>query len=86
MTPWERLAAEIPEELLHACAAIGRHDEIAARIAQRFGGISDTLLASASSEHPSDMPPDLIQDIQRLPTPFSGFSGGLPAAHAHSEQ
>ena len=78
---WDRMAAEIPDALLHACAAIGRHDEIAARIAERFGGISDTLLASSSSEHPSDLPADVIEDIKHLAVPFSGFI----AAPARSE-
>ncbi|MGR8921336.1 MAG: TIGR03617 family F420-dependent LLM class oxidoreductase [Gammaproteobacteria bacterium] len=77
---WDRLAAEVPDDLVHACAAVGRHDEIAAVVEQRFGGLSDTLLASASYEHPSDLPPDVIEDITRIATPFRGFA--RPAAGA----
>jgi probable F420-dependent oxidoreductase len=71
---WDKLAAEIPDDFLYACAAIGRHDEIAPIIAARFSGISDTLQASASYEQPSDLPPDLLQDLKRLPTKFGGFA------------
>ncbi|MEM1161958.1 MAG: TIGR03617 family F420-dependent LLM class oxidoreductase [Pseudomonadota bacterium] len=69
---WDKIAAEVPDDLLHACAAIGRHDEIAAMIKARFGGVSDTVFASSSSEVQSDLPPDVIQDIQQIPTAFRG--------------
>ena len=68
---WSEIAAEIPDELLHACAAIGRHDEIAGLIERRFGGMSDAVFAAMSSEVRSDLPPDVIQDIRRLPTAFT---------------
>jgi len=70
---WDDLAGEIPDELLHEFAAIGRHDQIAAEIESRFGAVSDTVAASASATMAGDMPPDLIQDIQRIETPFKGF-------------
>jgi len=69
---WDKIAAEVPDELLHHCAAIGRHDEISAKVEQRFGGISDTVFASVSTDIPSDLPPDLIQDLQRIPSAFQG--------------
>lgn len=69
---WDQIAAEVPDDLLHACCAAGRHDEIAGVIEERFGGISDTLFASISTDIPSDFPPDLIQDIQRIPSVFKG--------------
>ena len=69
---WDKIAAEVPDDLLHACAAIGRHDEIAAMIKARFGGVSDTVFASSSSEVQSDLPPDVIRDIQQIPTTFRG--------------
>lgn len=69
---WDKLAGEISDDLLHLCAAIGRHDEIVPKIEARFGGISDTVLASASAEIAGDMPPDLLQDIQRIPAVFKG--------------
>ncbi len=72
---WDQLAAAVPDELLHACAAVGRHDEIAGVIAKRFGGLSDTVQASASYEQPSDLPAEVLQDIIALPSAFAGFRG-----------
>lgn len=70
---WDDLAGEIPDDLVHEFAVVGRHDEIAARIEQRFGHVSDAINASNSPTMAGDMPPDLIQDIQRIKTPFTGF-------------
>ena len=71
---WDALAKEVPDRLLEACTASGRHDQIADAIAARFGGLTDTVHASASSEQPSDMPAEVIAKIQRLPAAFTGFA------------
>ena len=73
---WDALAQEIPDRLLEACTAIGRHDEIASAIDKRFGGLVDTVHASASSEQPSDMPAEVIAQVQALPAAFKGFHSG----------
>ena len=53
---------------------MGRHDEIAEAIRGRFGGISDAVYDSASSELLGGLPADVIQDIQRIPSSFTGFT------------
>ena len=70
---WDKLSAEVSDDVLRLFAAIGRHDEIAAQIEDRFGGLTDTVLASTSSQVTADFPPGLITDIQGIATPFSGF-------------
>ncbi len=70
---WDALAAEIPDETLDLFAAIGRHDEIAAIIERRFGGLADTIYASMSSLVRSDMPRELVADIRRIPCAFERF-------------
>ena len=55
-------------------AASGRHDQLAAAIAARFGGVSDAVFASVATAVPADLPPDLVQDIRRIPVAFTGFA------------
>lgn len=70
---WDQIANEVPDKLLEACAAIGRYDQIAGAIGQRFGGLIDTVHASTSSEILSELPARVIAEVQRLPQTFSGF-------------
>jgi len=71
---WDQMAGEVSDDVVRLFAAVGRHDEIAGAIAERFGGVSDTVSDSASSEIAGDLPPDIIQDIQRIPAAFTGYA------------
>ncbi|MEI7871456.1 MAG: LLM class flavin-dependent oxidoreductase, partial [Alphaproteobacteria bacterium] len=65
---WNEIAAEVPDDVVHLFAAVGRHDQIAKAIEGRFGGLVDSISASANSSKPADLPPDLLQDLARIPT------------------
>lgn len=67
---WDKIAAEVPDDVVHLFAAVGRYDQIAKAIEQRFGGLVDSIGASANSAKPTQLPPDLIQDILRIKTPY----------------
>ena len=69
------MADEISDDVLALFAAIGRHDEIAGRVAARYAGLSDAVYASTAPDLGSDMPPGLIADIQRIPSAFEDFTG-----------
>lgn len=70
---WDQLANVIPDDVLDLFVAAGRHDEIAGIIEKRFSASADTIYASANSAQAADLPPDLIQDINRIKTPFEGY-------------
>ena len=67
---WDKIAAEVPDDVVHLFAAVGRHDQIVKALEPRFGGLVDSIGASPDPAKPSDLPPGLIQDIQRLPTRY----------------
>ena len=67
---WDQMAKQVSDDVVHLFAAVGRHDQIAKAIEARFGGLVDSISASANSSKPSDMPPDLLQDLARIPTPY----------------
>jgi probable F420-dependent oxidoreductase len=69
---WNEIARQVPDDVVHLFAAVGRHDQIVKAIEQRFGGLVDAINASANSARPAGLPPDLIQDIQRLPRAYRG--------------
>ena len=70
---WDRLAGEIDDDVVHLFAAVGRHDEIVSAVEARFGGVSDSVAASASSEISGSLPRGVIQDLKGLGCRFAGF-------------
>jgi probable F420-dependent oxidoreductase len=71
---WAELASRVPDEVVHLFSAVGTHQEIAGQIEARFGGLSDaiSLRTDAVGVDPA-VPPDLLQDIKRIATPFQGY-------------
>jgi len=68
---WNEMAREVSDDVVHLFAAVGRHDQLEKAISQRFGGLVDSISASANSAKPSDLPPDLVQDLARIPTRYA---------------
>ena len=54
-------------------ATVATHHTLAKKIEERYGGLADSL----SLFIPTDTPPgplgEVLQDIQRIPTPFKGY-------------
>ena len=71
---WNEMASRVSDDVVHLFAAVGTHQEIAGKIAERFGGVSDALnLRADSSAAGGDVPLDVIQEIKRIPTLFQGY-------------
>ena len=71
---WQDMAGEVPDDVVRLFAAVGRYDELAPVVEQRYGGCVDMVYASMSSDVRPAIPPDVLQDIQRIDTPFAGFA------------
>ncbi len=69
---WSEMAKEVPDDVAHLFAAVGRHDQIVQAIGERFGGLVDALTLRADGT--GEAPPDLVQDIRRLPHAFQSFA------------
>ena len=39
---WEEMTAAVSDDVVRLFAAVGRHEEIAAQIEQRFGGVAES--------------------------------------------
>jgi probable F420-dependent oxidoreductase len=69
---WSGMTKEVPDDVVHLFAAVGRYDQIVAAIEERFGGLVDALTLRGDGE--GAVPPDLVADIRRLPHAFLGFA------------
>ena len=57
---WEQMTQEISDDIVHEFCAVGRFDQIADKIRQRFGGRVDVIAM------PENTPKDLLQELQRV--------------------
>ena len=70
---WDQMAAEVSDDVVRLFAVVAPHKDLAAEIARRFGGVSDAVGLSGGYGVRQHVPPDLIQDIRRIPGVFSGY-------------
>ena len=70
---WADMAAEVSDDVVALFTAIGTYQTIASAIEQRFGGLSDALNVGGTTLAPTGLPPDLLADIKRIPTIFTGY-------------
>lgn len=73
---WDEMAAMIPDDMLNLFATVGTYDTIGKQIEERYAGLADSI----SLFIPTDTPPgplsEILQDIQKIPTPFRGYDTG----------
>jgi len=73
---WDKMAVEISDDVVRLFAAVGTHAELARALEHRFGGVSDAVTLSGGYGVRQDLPPDLVQDLRRIPSAFTGFAAG----------
>ena len=73
---WDKMAAEISDDVVRLFAAVGTHRDLAKAIEERFGGVADAVAPSGGYGVHQALPPDLIQDLRRIPGPFTGHPTG----------
>jgi probable F420-dependent oxidoreductase len=64
---WEQMPGRISDEVLHCYATVGTHDEIAQRLAERYGGPVDRIEFSIPAGSPAEQErlAALVRDLRR---------------------
>ena len=70
---WDEMAAEIPDEVVETFSVVATYDELAKKMEERFGGITDSTTIEMPRDIPQGEARELIQDLRRIPSPFVGF-------------
>ncbi len=71
---WSEMAREVSDDVVQLFAAVGTYPNIAGAIEQRLGGFADVVWMDFPKATPDGLKRELIQDIQRIPSPFQGWS------------
>ena len=70
---WTEMAAEVPDEVLETFAVVATYDDLAKKLDERFGGITDSTTMAFPDSVPEGEAREIIQDIRRIDSPFKGF-------------
>ncbi|MGH7037947.1 MAG: TIGR03617 family F420-dependent LLM class oxidoreductase [Stellaceae bacterium] len=73
---WEEMAGEVSDDVAHIFAACGPFDRIAALIAERWGGLADSIHLDFPAGTQAGLQRELLADIRAIPHAFQGFSDG----------
>jgi probable F420-dependent oxidoreductase len=71
---WHEMANVVPDDLLHLFAAVAPFGDLPAAIEKRYGGLTDGTGIGFAPGGPPGLERELIQDVQRIPARFEGFS------------
>ena len=77
---WDRMAAQISDEVLDLFVARAPYEGIAEAIARRFGGVVDSVSIEFVPGTPASTRRDVVAAIQRIPGRFKGFATQREAA------
>ena len=72
---WNEMAKRVPDEVVRTFAAVGRYDEIAGLIADRFGGVTDTVTLGVDAASNPGVMREIVQDVKRIPCAFEAYAG-----------
>jgi probable F420-dependent oxidoreductase len=73
---WKEMAAEISDDVLREFTAVGTYDNLKSTVAQRFAGLSDTLLMAFGPNVPVGRQREILQELKSIPSPFERFDTG----------
>lgn len=70
---WDEMAALVSDEVLHLFMACAAYEGIAEAIAERFGGVVDTVTLDFLSGDDAATRRRVVEAVQRIPHRFDGF-------------
>ncbi|HVY15207.1 MAG TPA: TIGR03617 family F420-dependent LLM class oxidoreductase [Rhodopila sp.] len=70
---WDRMAAEIPDDVLDLFVARATYDDLPTAIEKRYGGVVDTVTIDFTPGTSTATRRDVVAAIQKIPGRFQGF-------------
>jgi len=70
---WDRMAAQVPDDVVHEFTAVAPYDRLVGAVEKRFGGLVDSIALGFGEGTPTGLARELVQDLRRVPQAFAGF-------------
>jgi probable F420-dependent oxidoreductase len=72
---WQEMAAQVPDDVVHAFTAVAPYASLRRAVEERFGGLSDSVELGIPDGVSDGEVRELLQDLQRIPAPYAGPPG-----------
>lgn len=70
---WRKMAAEIPDEVLHEFTAVATHRDLKRAVEKRFGGLVDVVGIGLRAGFPLAPLKEVVEDLRSIPCAFEGY-------------
>jgi probable F420-dependent oxidoreductase len=70
---WAEMAGVVTDEMVEAFTAVATYPDLARRIADRFGGLSDHIALSFPRSTADGLVHELLTDVGKIPAAFAGW-------------
>ncbi len=71
---WGEMPALVSDDVVRLFAACGTYRDIVPAIADRFGGLADSIEINFPTRTPAGLQRELLSEIRRIPDAFEGFA------------
>ena len=68
------MAGVVTDEMVETFTAVAPYEQLATRIRERFGGLSDRIALAFPKGTPEGLARELLADIGKIPAAFQGWS------------
>lgn len=79
---WDRMASQVPDDVLRLFAAVGPYEELPERIAERFGGLVDSVSLDIADGTSLAETRRLVEAVAKIPAAFQGYATSWNAGKA----
>jgi probable F420-dependent oxidoreductase len=69
---WQEMAARVSDEVLEAFTVMAPYDRLATAVADRFGGLSDSIELGLAEDAPAGLVREVLTDLRAIPSRYTG--------------
>ncbi|MEQ9640357.1 MAG: TIGR03617 family F420-dependent LLM class oxidoreductase [Alphaproteobacteria bacterium] len=77
---WDKMAAEVSDDVVRLFAAVGTYRDLAGAIAERYGDAVDQIRMETPEDADMGAIAEVVQDVKKIPAAFKGYDTNWAAA------
>ena len=71
---WQEMASIVTDEMVETFTAVAPYEQLAKRVGERFGGLSDRVALAFPKGTPDGLAREILADLGKIPSAFQGWN------------